>query len=222
MVARFGWVPGRVECLLTTRGVRVEQVGENPLWRAVAMVGVAKRSKQFGRQPLSWSNLVGAPARGDIIHCAVARLPRPQTVEFGSYVRCARGSLSCRNRWEACGSQAPVNSRSASGSSAQELRVKTCRKLGQSTRGSDKQTREELAEVPVAAHLRRGRSASKGRGRVGLIGGRRLGPGKRVAWERYPWKGSWLSQASPVLFRVCEGARQGTSAHTRHLGTCQG
>jgi hypothetical protein len=58
------FVPSGVGHLFTTRGVRVDQVGVNPQWRAVAAVGVAKVNPQGGRDPWPETTRLARPRKG--------------------------------------------------------------------------------------------------------------------------------------------------------------
>jgi hypothetical protein len=104
------FVPSGVGHLFTTRGVRVDQVGVNPQWRAVAAVGVAKVNPQGGRDPWPETTRLARPRKGlratrraskpsiERVKLLVRRSMHHQAAGLASSVGVLVDPLCCRSR----------------------------------------------------------------------------------------------------------------------------
>lgn len=92
-IVRRHWFQATVGHRLTTRGVRVDQVGVNPPWRAVAAVGVAQVNPQGDRNPWPETIRLGSAPQGDRVHPPRRGLRFATSKRRGLHRRwCARGS----------------------------------------------------------------------------------------------------------------------------------
>jgi hypothetical protein len=107
-------IPRWVGYLLTTRGVRIQEVGVNPQRRAV-VEWVSQQFDSVSARPLGSENPAGYPLRRVVAHRVRQLAAVLKNGEVWNAPGCARGRFSCRNRWTVFGSQAPANSRSGAG-----------------------------------------------------------------------------------------------------------